>query len=234
MGASSVLLALEGIDGAGKKTQSELLKAKALSLGLSAAILAFPRYGETTFSIAVADYLNGKFGDLSTVSPYFSALLFAGDRFESRPTIIQLLETHDLLILDRYVASNLVYQAARLKPEDRPQFMSWVARIEYEVYSLPHADLTVYLDVPAEVASKMIARKGDRAYTDCSADLHEKDSGYLAACREVYREVAEMDYGGKWLSVECTDCSGNVLDALQICDSIWSGIRQSGVPLPTC
>src|SRR5436190_2253058 len=114
-----MLLAIEGIDGAGKNTQAGLLRTRAEASGLSAAVLSFPRYGETRYAQFVADYLNGAYGDLGSVGAHFAALLYAGDRMESRDTVRALAEAHDLVVFDRYVASNLAYQAAKLEPQRR-------------------------------------------------------------------------------------------------------------------
>src|SRR5262249_41050956 len=110
-----MLVAIEGIDAAGKHTQASLLRKRAEGGGYSTGVLSFPRYTETRYGRFVADYLNGRYGDLSSVMPHFAALLYAGDRLESRDTIRELAETHDLLIFDRYIASNLAYQAAKLE-----------------------------------------------------------------------------------------------------------------------
>ena len=114
-----MLVAIEGIDASGKTTQTPLLKARIQSCGLSVETLSFPRYGETLFADAVADYLNGEFGSLAMVPPQFAALLFAGDRFESLDLIAQLAQSFDVLILDRYVASNVAHNAAKVSPESR-------------------------------------------------------------------------------------------------------------------
>src|SRR5438309_1161111 len=67
-----MLVAIEGIDAAGKNTQAGLLRARAEASGLSAAVLSFPRYGETRYAQFVADYLNGAYGDLGSVGPHFA------------------------------------------------------------------------------------------------------------------------------------------------------------------
>src|SRR5574341_1370622 len=211
-----MLIAIEGIDGAGKRTQAGLLKTKAQSARLSVETLSFPRYGETLFAKSIADYLNGKFGSLASVAPQFPALLYAGDRFESRSIITQLSQSHDLVILDRYVASNLAYQAAKINRKHRGEFISWLAQVEYEIFGLPKADLTVYLDIPAEIASKMIYKKKQRSYTTEVADIHERDIQYLATCREVYQALADMNYGSTWLSIQCTRFNEQMREAPEI------------------
>jgi dTMP kinase len=220
-----MLIAIEGIDAAGKGTQAQLLKTKAQSYGLSVEILSFPRYGKTLFAKTIADYLNGKFGDLTSVNPYFSSLLYAGDRFESRNIVTTLSQAHDLLILDRYVSSNLAYQAARVEREDRQEFILWLARIEYGIYNLPRAPLTVYLDVPVELASKMLYKKKQRSYTTETADIYEKDTQYLATCREVYHTLASMNFESTWLPIQCSRPDGHIREIQEISDSIWSSIE---------
>lgn len=219
-----MLIAIEGIDAAGKHTQSRILKAKAEDAGLSTEVLSFPRYGETHFALSIASYLNGEFGDLESVDPHFPALLYAGDRFESRNLITQFSKSYDLLIIDRYVASNIAYQSARIKHANRETFVDWLATIEYKIFGLPKADLTVYLDLPVETAKQLLHKKQQRTYTKDIADIHEKNGEYLTSCREVYRFLSSMNFGGPWVSIQCAYPDGRMRDRLDISDSIWNGL----------
>jgi len=219
-----VLVAIEGIDGAGKRTQAALLADRMRQNGLTSAILSFPRYGETVFARAVADYLNGKFGPLHAVDPHLAALLFAGDRFESKAHLLALAAAHDVLILDRYVASNLAHQAARLPPDARPAFIDWLAAIEYGVYGLPRADVTLLLDLAVETAAALVRGKGPRGYTTRPADLHEQDLAYLAETRRVYQALAETGRFGAWHVVPCTATGGGVRAAAAIHADIWHAL----------
>jgi dTMP kinase len=219
-----MLIAVEGIDAAGKNTQATLLRQRIEGFGLTAEILSFPRYYDTLFGATIADYLNGKFGDLHSVDPHLSSLLYAGDRFESRRIIQDLSRSRDLLIVDRYVSSNLAYQSARVDLAVRQEFIAWLARIEYEVYGLPRADVTLYLDVPAEIASRMLRLKAERSYTTKVADLYERDVGYLAACRGVYQGLCSMNFESHWLSIQCSH-SGLMLEMAEISALIWTGLE---------
>src|SRR5436309_12852628 len=102
-----MLIAIEGIDGSGKGTQARRLIERLAASGRRAALLSFPRYGETLFGRAIGEFLNGRFGTLDQVHPFLASLLYAGDRFESRRLLAELLATHDVVVLDRYVASHL-------------------------------------------------------------------------------------------------------------------------------
>lgn len=217
-----MLVSIEGIDGCGKGTQTARIIDRARASGARAATLTFPRYGETHFSESISAYLNGDYGDLQSVPARFAALLYAGDRLESRDELESLIAGHDLVVLDRYVASNLAYQAARVPPDERAALTQWIARVEFDVYHLPKPDLQILLDVPADVARGLVDRKGRRTYTTKKADLHEADVTYLAAVREVYHALARHDEQGAWRTVACTDEEGAMLSVEQITDTIWS------------
>jgi dTMP kinase len=222
-----MLIALEGIDGAGKRTQALMLKEGIGHSGLAAEIISFPRYGETIFARSIADYLNGRMGELRAIDPHLPALLYAGDRLESRDLLLCASERADVLILDRYTASNAAYQSARLHPDQRWDFIHWITEIEHGAYQLPHADRTIFLDLPVKTASQLVANKGQRDYTDRGADIHEQDQRYLSECREVYRMLADAQFGSVWSTVRCTSDDGTLLSAAAIHEAIWQAVADS-------
>ena len=198
---SASIVAIEGIDGSGKGTQARLLYEALGAQGCCCELISFPRYDETTFGRAIARYLNGEFGDLDAVGPYFPALLYAGDRFESLPLIARQRLAQTLLIFDRYVPSNLAHQAAKLPEDRRDEFVAWVEAIEYDVYGLPKPDLVLWLDMPVQSARKLIARKPSRRYTRRPADQHEADYDYLQRTAEIYRSLAQRR--SNWQRIAC-------------------------------
>ncbi len=220
-----MLIIIEGIDGAGKHTQTQLLKARLEADGRSVGTLAFPRYGKTRMALAAADYLNGKFGDISASPPQFPALLFAGDRLESKGLMDELLAANDVLLIDRYVPSNMAHQAAKAPAEERAALIEWIAGIEYDVYGLPLPDLTFYLDVPTKTSADLIARKAPRSYTDAKADLHEKDTDYLTTTRAAYDLVGATNYGGEWVRITCVDEHQHILPPQHIHDAMWQALQ---------
>ena len=196
-----MLIAIEGIDGSGKGTQARQLYDRLIAEGTSAAVLSFPRYSETVFGGLIGDYLNGRFGTLEQVHPLLASLLFSGDRFESLAVLRNACERHEVVILDRYTASNIAHQGSRATAEEQPQLMDLIDRIEHEVFRLPRADLTVLLDIPVEIAVDLIARKTPRDYTERTADLHEANVSYLEDVRKVYQKLAETKPGWHVVSV---------------------------------
>ncbi len=127
---------------------------------------------------------------MEDLNPFLISLLYSGDRFESRERIAKARQNSQLLILDRYVPSNIAHQTAKYDGEQRSQLRDWIEHIEYKIFSVPQPSQIVLLDTPVEVSQDFIARKEQRTYTDQAADLQEADVPYLAKVREVYLELA--------------------------------------------
>ena len=192
-----MLIAIEGVDGAGKRTLTQGLRAAIEAAGQSVASLAFPRYGHSVSADLAAEALHGAHGDLST-SVYAMAVLFALDRAGARDEIGHLQAAYDVVILDRYVASNAAYSAARLHQGAGGDVVSWVRELEYERLRLPAADWQVLLDVPAELAAE---RAEHRANTeaDRARDAYERDDDLQRRTGEVYAGLAAAEWCGRWL-----------------------------------
>ncbi len=187
------LIAIEGIDGSGKGTQAERLVRALQATGRRVTLLSFPRYEQTSFGKRIGEFLNGRYGTLNEVSPWLVAPLFAGDRFESKPVLLAALDVSDVVVLDRYVASNIAHQAAKLDGAERDTLRRWIEHLEFDVYALPRPDCVILLDVSPERAQELIARKRARPYTRKAADLQEADPEYLERVRNIYLELARDD-----------------------------------------
>src|SRR6201998_4632981 len=143
------LIVIEGIDGAGKRTQADLLARTFEQRGMAFVRFSFPRY-ESSFGRLIGRFLNGDFGPLPAVDAHFSALLYAGDRFEAKSELEAALDSGQTVLTDRYIASNLAHQAARVSAEKRSEFIGWLRQLEYGIYGLPAEDLVIYLRVSAQ------------------------------------------------------------------------------------
>ncbi len=201
------LIAIEGIDGSGKRTQIDLLSAVLEKRGIAYVRYSFPRY-ESSFGRLVARYLNGEFGPLEEVDAHFSSLLFAGDRFEAKTELEAALSAGKTVLADRYIGSNLAHQTARVGPQRREEFLSWLRRLEYGIYSLPVEDLVVYLRLPAVEAHRLVGLKTAREYTTLQRDLQEADLRHLEQAALVYDRLATEP---NWATVECFDAATGAL-----------------------
>lgn len=201
------LIVLEGIDGSGKRTQLEMLARVFKQRGIPHEVTGFPNYSGY-FGKLVGSFLNGEFGPLEVVDPHFSALLYAGDRFESKATLESALSGGKTLLADRYIASNLAHQGARVAQGKREEFLDWLRRLEYEIYGLPAEDLVIYLRLPVEQAHHLIGEKSSREYTNRRRDLQEASKAHLAAAAEVYDELSRQP---NWVRIECVEKAGGSL-----------------------
>jgi dTMP kinase len=207
-----VLIAIEGVDGAGKRTLSKGLRAAFEAGGRSVATLAFPRYGRSTAADVAAEALRGQHGDLAS-SVYAMAMLFALDRADAIEQIRELCRNHDVVILDRYVASNAAYSAARLRQGADGEVVGWVRQIEYRRFGLPTPDWQVLLGVPVAVAGQR-ARDRARQDTTRARDVYERDDELQQRTGEVYAALAATQWGGRWLVADANIDAGRLAATL--------------------
>ncbi len=197
--ASAFLVAIEGGDGAGKATAAAEVAAQLNAAGRSAIVLSFPRYAETLGGYILGEYLGGRLPH--TASPRATAVLYALDRFESAAAIAEAAARHEVVVFDRYIASNMAYQAAQVDAADARDLMEWIARLEVEQFGLPLPDLSVYLDTPVEVARGLILRKRRRSYTDEALDTYEADLSLQTRVRANYAAMAAEGLLGRWTTL---------------------------------
>ena len=220
------LIALEGIDGSGKNTQVRLLHHELTSRGYSVYATGFPQY-ESWFGKMVGQFLNGELGPLDKVDPHFSALLYAGDRFEAKSRIVTSLDRGAIVLADRYVASNLAHQTARVPAEKRAGFLSWIEHLEYGIYDLPREDLVLYLRVPPQEAQSLVKKKSSRSYTDSTHDILESSIRHLEDATDMYDLLSKQP---PWATIQCFDATRG---AMRMPEEISKDILSAVSPLLT-
>lgn len=199
MPACGKFIAFEGIDGSGKRTQLEMLSRELTRRGVKHVCESFPRY-DGFFGQMVARYLNGEFGGLEQVDPHFSALLYASDRLEHKSELERQLASGKTVLTDRYIASNLAHQTARMPTKEQGKFLRWLEELEYGLYGLPKENLVLYLRVPADTAQKLVGKKGARRYTRLRRDIQEANLAHLKAAARVYERLSRQR---NWKVVDC-------------------------------
>ena len=235
-------MAIEGIDGSGKGTQAQMLLDRAREMGYTTALLSFPQYQVTQSSKWIAEYLKGDFGELDEVPPFFAGMMFALDRYESKNQIMDSLNEHDLVIMDRYVASNLAYQGARIANDDRSRFVDRLLKLEYEIYGLPKPELTLFLDMPVAFSEFLISERGTRAYTADDEikgataeqvdvplgryDIHEENTEYLHAVHEMYQRLIQSNDMYPHEVINCKNKDGRLRSREDIAREVWSAVEE--------
>ena len=199
-----VFIDIEGIDGSVKTTQAELLSLALRRRGQRVKAIKFPRYRASVFGAFVADCLAGVHGDFLKLDPHFAAVAYLCDQAAAAPEILEALEGGESVVADRYAPSNLAHQAAKLAPDGRSAFISFLERGLHEELRAPRPDIVVCLDMPVGIAVSLLERKGARAHLGNRAirDAHEADEPYLAEVRQVYRTLAAERH--EWYTIECS------------------------------
>ena len=171
-----MLIALEGLDQAGKETQGQLLRDALRAGGRRARLVSFPDYG-TSIGEEIARALQGE----RDYGPDVMQLLYVANRYERKPDLVRWLDAGLVVVCDRYVASSVAYGAAQDLDTE------WLARMQQ---FLPAPDLTILLDIPPELAA---TRKA------VGLDRYERDVALLTRVRTCYLRQAEQE---GWIRVD--------------------------------
>ncbi len=207
-----MFIVLEGLDGAGKSTQIKQLRALLQERGIESCYVHFPRFDAPVYGELIARFLRGELGSVESVDPYIVALLFAGDRADMAAQIRKWQAEGKVVIVDRYVYSNIGYQCAKIADsEGQQRLKEWILQTEYGYYNIPRPDLSIFLDVPFSFTAKSLTEQrtgDDRAYLNGQSDIHESSLDLQQQVRRVYLEAAETDDTLK--VVDCSNCEGGM------------------------
>ena len=214
-----ILIAIEGGDGSGKATQSELLTKRLKAAGLNAHKISFPAYAEPS-STLVKMYLAGEFGkNSSDVNAYAASLFYAVDRYATFKKDWGSVYAEDdaIIIADRYTTANALHQVTKLPQEERKAFLDWLYDLEYTKIGLPKPDTVFYLDVRPEVSEKL--RRSRESKTHTKPDIHEN----LAFQQETYKSAHFVVQHGGWTVVPCTNDTGDGMRSVEsISDELYA------------
>ena len=193
------LVVIEGSDGSGKATQTRKLYERLRDLEVKVRRVRFPNY-ESESSALIRMYLRGDFGgNAEAVNPYAAATFYAVDRFAGFGEWKDFYNDGGLILSDRYVGSNMAYQAAKFKKKtERTKFLAWLDDLEYERFGLPRPDMTIFLDMPPAICAILRKERGR------DEDIHESDAEYMNKIYNVYKKIAQK-FG--WKVVKCADRS---------------------------
>ncbi len=211
-----IFIDLEGLDGSGKTTQTELICKRLKDDGIDYRQIKLPDY-ESDSSILVRKYLAGDFGkNAGDVNAYAASVLYAADRFASYTEKWgEDYRSGKLIFADRYTPANALYQMTKLDKADWDPFLQWLFDFEYEKIGIPAPDKVIFLDMPVEVSQRLMTSRynGDES----KKDVHEANVEFLNACREAALYAADK-YG--WSVVECAE-NGEPLPINVINDKVY-------------
>ena len=195
------LYVIEGVDGSGKATQTELLYQALLAEGKPVRKVSFPDYDSPSSSL-IKMYLNGEFGtDPQSVNAFATSVFFAVDRFASfRKDWQEFYENGGIIIADRYVTSNLVHQAGKISDAaEKERYIQWLSDLEYNIFGLPMPDCVIFLDMPPAYSLKLRQQRNELKQ-GLTADIHEADQTYL---QNAYENAIGIVKHQEWHTISC-------------------------------
>ena len=160
------LIVIEGTDCSGKQTQTDELVKNLKRLGLKAISFSFPNYASPTGEI-IGEYYLGKNNKslfkegIENVDPKISSLYYAADRAYNINIIKKYLENNYIVILNRYVESNMAFQGGKIKDiKKRHMLYEWLDNLEFVLLDLPRPDMVLFLYLPYEQVCILKNSKG--------------------------------------------------------------------------
>ncbi len=219
MGEKGRLIVFEGTDCSGKSTQINLFIKNLEAEGKRVCVLDFPNYSTPTGKI-VRKYLDNSFGPANEVDAKIASIFFAEDRFASKPIIEKALEENDVVILDRYVESNMGHQGGKMNLAERKNFWEWLVELEYGIFGLPKPDMVIFLHMPYLVSMELMKNRERKSEfhpaEQGGGDGHESNSEHMRNAEEAYVQLAELY---NWIKIECVD--NDLRKPEDIADEIW-------------
>ena len=217
------LYVIEGVDGSGKATQTELLYQALLAEGKPVRKVSFPDYDSPSSSL-IKMYLNGEFGtDPQSVNAFATSVFFAVDRFASfRKDWQEFYENGGIIIADRYVTSNLVHQAGKISDAaEKERYIQWLSDLEYNIFGLPMPDCVIFLDMPPAYSLKLRQQRNGLKQ-GLTADIHEADQTYL---QNAYENAIGIAKHQEWHTISCVT-DDNIRTIEDIHDEILRTIHE--------
>ena len=224
-------IVIEGLDGSGKSTQIKNLRSYLERAGIAYFFLHFPRTDAPVFGEMIARFLRGELGKIEEVDPYLVALLYAGDRMDAAPFIRTELEKKKLVLVDRYVYSNIAFQCAKLEdPQEQEKLHDWILKMEYDHFRIPRPELNLFLDVPFSFTAGQLSsrREGsERDYLAGRQDIHEKDLRFQQRVRETYLNFAAGR--SDFITIPCYDKKEKMLPEEMIFEKIVTTLKNNHI-----
>lgn len=202
MNKKGILIAIEGVDGCGKATQTDKVFTRLTDEGFNTIKLDYPRYNNAS-STFVKMYLSGDFGEKAKeVSPYVASTFYALDRYVSyKQEYENFYKDGGIVVCDRYATANMVHQAGKISDaSEREKFLDWLWDYEFNLYKIPVPDLVFFLDVPVEYTMKLMKDRDNKFTGQEKKDIHEGDKSHLM---DSYKNACSLVDKYSWERINC-------------------------------
>jgi dTMP kinase len=220
-------IVIDGTDGSGKATQTELLVKRLKKQGLKVKKIDFPRYYNNFFGKLIGECLAGKYGEFIKIDPHIASVLYAADRWEASPTIKGWLDQGITVIADRYVSSNQIHQGGKIRDDKkRIEFLKWLDTMEHKVFKIPRPDTLIYLHLPIKLGFQLLQSKSlgkKKKYLEGKKDLAENDLKHLEDSRRSAIKLVKEN--NNWQQIECSQ-NNSILPREAIHELIFKEVKK--------
>lgn len=199
------LIVIDGTDGSGKATQTNLLIKHLKKDKKRVKVIDFPEYYSNFFGKFIGHCLSEQYYNFVKIHPKIASVLFAADRFESKEKLVRWLKEGNIVIANRYATANQIHQGGKIaNTKKREAFIKWLAEMEYGVFKIPRPDAVFYLSVPIPIVMKLIKKRDSqktRGYLGNKKDVAEKDYKHMENSRKSALWLSQTQRG--WIKIEC-------------------------------
>ena len=218
-------IVIEGTDGSGKTEQFKYLIQRLKAKKIHFKVVDFPQYGKPS-AYFVEKYLRGEYGTLKQVGPYLASLFYALDRYDIANKMKKWLVKGNIVLSNRYVASNLGHQGSKIRDrKKRIEFYHWINNLEYKILGVPKPELNIFLHMPTKIAYKLIANKSKRKYLKGKKrDIQESNIKYLKQSEKRYLEIVKL-FPKDFIVIECAPLN-KLLSIEEISQKIWQVVKK--------
>ena len=199
-----MIIVIEGTDCSGKETQSKKIVEYLNNNGYKAIRYSFPNYDSPTGKIVGGSYLGKEHigpclfpEGAVNVNYKVASLYYAADRLYNINKILDSLSEGYIVILDRYVYSNMAHQGCKQHSKKlRNETYEWLEKLEFDLLKLPVPEVKLFLHMPSKY-TKILKQNREE-----SLDQHELDDEYISNAEEAYIELATKY---KFKTISCVD-----------------------------
>lgn len=211
------IFVIEGTDGSGKQTQTELLYKRLVENGKDTFKTSFPNY-DNQCSGPVKEYLSGKISsNPDEISAKAASCFYAVDRYISFKENIEKYfnDQKTIILFDRYISSNLLHQGGKILKKtndytELDEFSKWLYNLEYNDLGLPAPTLVFFLYVPVDYTLSLMKNRENKYSKSDKKDIHETDPQHLKNAensglyfaKKLNWEIIECVKDGKLRSIE--------------------------------
>lgn len=209
------IIVIEGIEGSGKETQSNLLVDALNKLGIKSIEFSFPMYETPTGKIFKDCILNNNSSfpeGYDGLEPELVCLYTAADRKYNIKKIEKYLKEDYIVVINRYTSSNMAIQGSKYNDsEDRFYMYQWIDKLEYWLLKLPKPDYTILLNMPYKYTNQISFNF-----------LNDKKSEKVLLA---YKELAELY---NWDVIDCV-CNNKEKTIQEIHSEILQILKNKGI-----